>query len=476
MKIALFDLDNTLVQSHALNELRLRAETGNLTSEQLATTKLFPATVRILDALSDQGVSLGLVTNATGAYTRQMLAHHGLARYFPAVVTHSDVGGLGAKPSPDGIRRAMDRLRSGQAIENCIHIGGTEDDVTAAYRAGVRPIVPAWAVTQSLTLPPAIELSSDMLIQYFQKPLEFRLFGERCAQAGSLNFQRDWAWFLPLDEQANVVSITKKMRVFCLGRYFGQKSATTARLHDIHPLSKEIARKDSDPNYQVPDYWISMLARIAMVGGPFVLGEGQQFDVVTVIPTKPGKPKRLEPMLKKIGALLSKAGSKILVDDGILYFDDGCVPSLKALRRDARPTEQNAHLHAHPRPDLAGKNVLIIDDVITSGATVNRALSLLEGYGAASYALALAKTVSILDERRICEKCGRDMQLRKNSQTGARFWSCSGYQNRTCDHTEAMSVGICPRCGGELIQRARKRDKKLFVGCRAYPHCKYIRD
>ena len=47
-------------------------------------------------------------------------------------------------------------------------------------------------------------------------------------------------------------------------------------------------------------------------------------------------------------------------------------------------------------------------------------------------------------------------------------------------HTEearAVVAGkICPYCGADLVERRRKADGKTFIGCSAFPKCKYTRN
>jgi hypothetical protein len=37
-------------------------------------------------------------------------------------------------------------------------------------------------------------------------------------------------------------------------------------------------------------------------------------------------------------------------------------------------------------------------------------------------------------------------------------------------------LGTCPRCKAPLVKRLRRRDRCPFIGCSAYPRCKYSRD
>jgi hypothetical protein len=35
---------------------------------------------------------------------------------------------------------------------------------------------------------------------------------------------------------------------------------------------------------------------------------------------------------------------------------------------------------------------------------------------------------------------------------------------------------FCPKCGGKLLHRRRKRDGRPFLGCSHYPRCRYVLD
>ena len=43
---------------------------------------------------------------------------------------------------------------------------------------------------------------------------------------------------------------------------------------------------------------------------------------------------------------------------------------------------------------------------------------------------------------------------------------------------EAKAVAdgkVCPYCGSELVERRRKSDGGMFIGCSAFPKCRYTR-
>ena len=39
-----------------------------------------------------------------------------------------------------------------------------------------------------------------------------------------------------------------------------------------------------------------------------------------------------------------------------------------------------------------------------------------------------------------------------------------------------IKEGICPRCGGKLVERTAKKDGRKFLGCENYPNCKFTKN
>lgn len=72
----------------------------------------------------------------------------------------------------------------------------------------------------------------------------------------------------------------------------------------------------------------------------------------------------------------------------------------------------------------------------------------------------------------ICELCGNKMVI-KTGKYG-KFLACKGYPE--CKNTRAIVVpteGLCPKCGGQLIQRKSKTGKKYY-SCSNYPECDFM--
>lgn len=476
-RCVLFDFDDTLANTESLREIRETQQYDHLTDEKLAPVRLYKPVAGILDELQRQNVVMGIVTNSGSMYVNKLLDYLQIAHYFKAVVTYSDVKAQGMKPSPVGVRLALERMGI-EASSEVLFVGDTNLDFEAAYQAGITPVLPSWASKQSTSIAPAIEMSSEMLCAHFSSPKEFQLFAERCAELGTANFARQGVYFLPLDENANVVTMEDQITTLCLGRYFGQKSAVSAILHDAHALSREIIKKEDAQVFQIPQHWIELLAHVVRHGGESVYAGGKPFDIITVVPGKVGKDARLERLLQGIQQITFGNGSAAaFVPDIFEYAADA--RSQKTLQRNERHLEANRALHITARGAALLKNarVLIIDDVITTGATMQRSRTLaLEAGASSAHGVALAKTVSIAAQERGCPACARSMYVKKNGTTGDRFWSCMGYHDGLCKHTEPFYVKKCPRCTRDMKVKTNSRSKEKFWGCTGYhatPQCSF---
>jgi len=476
----LFDFDNTLANTESLRDIRETQDYDQLTDERLASVKLYRPIGQTLSALQAQGVTMGIVTNSGAMYVRRLLKHLAIEHFFGVVVTYSDVKAIGMKPSPTGIRLALQKLGI-EATPHVLYVGDTNADIEAAYQAGVTPVLPSWASKESTSMAPAIELSSQELCEHFSAPYEHVLFGERCAERKSIRFDRKKTYFLPLDDNANVVTMEDQIATLCFGRYFGQKSAVSAVMHDAHALSREIIKKEDAPVFDIPAYWFDLFAHVIQRAGESTYTGARPFDIVTVIPAKQGKDPRLERLLAGIEDVARAAGSTALFEPDIFYYADDA-RSQKTLQRNERHYEAQRSLHLTKRglDKVRGARILIIDDVVTTGATIQRARGLaLEAGATSSYAVALAKTVSIAAHEKECTDCGRPMRVVKNSKTAERFWSCTGYAEGACKHTEPFYVQKCPACHRDMRVKTNRNTKEKFWGCTGYhatPQCNFTMD
>ncbi|MBQ7602554.1 MAG: type I DNA topoisomerase [Clostridia bacterium] len=71
----------------------------------------------------------------------------------------------------------------------------------------------------------------------------------------------------------------------------------------------------------------------------------------------------------------------------------------------------------------------------------------------------------------ICDKCGSKMAI-KVGKFG-QFLACTNYP--ACKNIKAINkiVGVCPKCGGDIVEKTSKKGNKFF-GCNNYPKCDYV--
>lgn len=80
---------------------------------------------------------------------------------------------------------------------------------------------------------------------------------------------------------------------------------------------------------------------------------------------------------------------------------------------------------------------------------------------------------------RKCPKCGAPLIFRNSKKTGIQFIGCSAFPK--CKYVEfpnspkpELLDEKCPLCNKQLVKRLNKRGKP-FIGCSGYPKCRYIK-
>ncbi len=101
-----------------------------------------------------------------------------------------------------------------------------------------------------------------------------------------------------------------------------------------------------------------------------------------------------------------------------------------------------------------------------------------EFYGPFQKALAAADTDMPrvkLEEKtdEVCDSCGRPMVI-KPGRFG-RFIACTGFPE--CKTTKPIlkkTGAVCPKCGGDVVERRSRGKGRSFYGCSQYPACDFI--
>jgi DNA topoisomerase-1 len=82
--------------------------------------------------------------------------------------------------------------------------------------------------------------------------------------------------------------------------------------------------------------------------------------------------------------------------------------------------------------------------------------------------------VKIADELtgEICPLCKSPMVIKLGRY--GKFMACSGYPQCKYSKPLLIKTGVsCPECGGELVERRRKKGGRIFYGCANYPRCQF---
>lgn len=473
----LFDLDDTLISTSKLEPYRRSNDRSGLI-DNIHKAKIYAPVLNLLAAIRNENIPVGIVTNAPKWYADIMISHFSLG-VFDTLITYDDVGQSGIKPSPKGINLAIENLALSNS-NNIIYIGDQGSDFNAAYLANIRPIAPSWAQRKPLDQIPAAILNSQSIINSFANFNELELISDRTGRFKNFNFEKSQLSFLPIDRDGNPSPLNaNEIEILALGRYFSQKSVLTSGLHESHPLSKDIARKDKDEKYVLPRCYIDLLTRSITQLEIYISEKTQtkfKFDIITVVPSKPKKNPRLENALANIQQCIGISNRSFIKD--LFQFHENS-PSLKTIiggkPERIKALEFHLHLNERYKERLSGKNILIIDDVLTTGSTIERCFNLLDANLVSKhYAICLAKTVSYKDNNLLCPQCSRPLAIRKNQQKGTRFYGCTGYFEKInqCKFQTNLVIKPCPQCDGDLVER--KGSKSIFLGCtNFYNGCTY---
>lgn len=471
----IFDLDNTILDTSGLQEIRENHNVDAL-NQALHTLEIHDAANRLIHFLFEKNIKLGIVTNSPRWYAERILKHFNIFNFFQSVVTYNEVAYQGIKPSPTGIKKVLVDLEIADP-STVIYIGDEGNDVIASYNAGVLPVIGSWTNRQPLSDTPFGVLSYKLIKKHFPNLKNLGLLAENSAIDGCYSPIDGEANFLPLDSNGNIISNPENLAIYCFGRYFSQKNEITARLHDNHKLSQDIFEKENaTSNYSVPVYWNQIFSNIIKNISSYPKSKIDQFDIVTVIPAKENKVKRLENMLGTIQH--EHEGVQFLTE--LFYFEKGA-PSLKSLPKVQRLETLKKYLRVNAKysSSISGKNILILDDVITTGSTLKVSCELLIALGAnVVLGSCIAKTVSLQREFKQCPNCDSELILRKNHTTHARFWSCphKNENGEYCRYTESIKEKDCPNCGRAMYRRKNNSDGSLFLACSGYhstPFCNY---
>jgi len=96
----------------------------------LARTSLMKGAAEVVKELNNKGMKLGVATNKLGRFSREILKHFGLERFFSSVLGAGD--GIPPKPAPDILLRALSEMGVGK--NKAFYVGDAPIDIeSGAY-------------------------------------------------------------------------------------------------------------------------------------------------------------------------------------------------------------------------------------------------------------------------------------------------------------------------------------------------------
>ncbi len=421
LKCLLFDLDDTLANTAHLDAA---CRNGDRAAVDAALPKL-TVPEGLVDALrtASNSVTLGVVTAAPRWYAEKLLT-----KLFPKItwaVIVCSADSTRGKPYPDPIVHAIDHL--GLEPSEVAYLGDSAKDMEAASHAGVRSVLCRWISRESDAkrfFPDAVLQTPEQIEEFLANPRAFLPLLERIPPSIALPPAKE--------PQLRLEVNGERLSVTAFGRYYPREGATVD-LHTHHKLSKQIAKKATDPVFTIPSDWIKPIAQ-------FIDNEvtTKGLDIVTVIPAKAGRDPRMERLLKRLEAAVHAESGVTFIPDLLEFVSDA--GTIKNLGRAERIAAVEKGLRVKGR--CRNKCVLVLDDVITSGATLAAAKSKLLSAGASKVrCVAVARTISrhvfsVSKDVKVCPNCGRPMVIRISPH--GKFWGCTGFKSRDCTHTEKL--------------------------------------
>lgn len=415
--VLLFDLDNTLLHTDDLKRFRRRGPANAETfindlklAVRTEPDKRLIYTKEQLTAIKRRypAIKLGIFTRAPRLYTETLLKIFYRGIGWDIVLTHDDLPYV--KPHPAGIDYVMRGLGI-DAADQIALVGDDITDVLVAYRSGCWSIFDTsrWETVPPFTnrTIPDLQLTDgpEQLLALLEQPekglplLEQRI---ACAAVDRPTIRADEPTPLPspgriLEQVFHIPGQEHPETVQVLGRYITLREPQYPKAAH-HILSQQIrAHKDATT---FPRSWsAAVLEAIAdfLQQKPWLVLP----LTVTVIPPKPGRVPHLQHFFQQIEEEHAQwsAYSRLEVSFSydLLAFDAGVASHHNGrLKRQARIDNIRRYLYTPSPSSVEGRHILLVDDVITSGATLLTAKERLMESGAASvHVMALAQTVTI---------------------------------------------------------------------------------
>lgn len=413
MKAAIFDLDMTLVDSSYLEQYR-KNQLWQKVKREIDRVRPFDlkqpiAPHKIPAAMKKQGLAVAVVTSSPGWYAKQILSRFHIP--FDVLIAYEDTEQH--KPDAEPLELALKRLAV-DASET-FYLGDDIMDVEACHHAGITCIGAAWRYAANgpplktfCSCAPSIVLWTPSSLLKLNKLPNYELLGERLTKDDEAIWHRGST--LSWRENGQTVQ--------ALGRYIKADDSRQAN----HELSKNIIDLKNDDDGA--EGFGELLAR-------YVNASVYKPQAIVSVPPKPDQRNRFSSLLDytqdHINGSVSVHNNSLSCTRAIDGYKEMGEQQRRRAIRGVFKTKRQWH----------GK-VLLIDDVYTTGAVSDECVRVLIANGAEEVRVLVFGLSQQRLESMSCPNCERRMRIRKNSNTGERFWGCSGFPDH-CQRTVSIA-------------------------------------
>lgn len=420
--LLIFDLDDTLLSTEHLDGFRGQEFAGpqnaqyktELAEHARTLDHLIPENFLLLLQRDFPNLALSVFTRAPKVYADILIKTCFPKVQWSSIVAFEDVAHT--KPRPDGIRLAARKLNIRDEKRIAL-VGDSKSDLIAAYQAGVTAVLltagwePNWSNRNHPNrgdrfkainlMPDAIVASYGDLRNLITNPVHMLPCLEAWDADSALNQSPE---LMRVDAHKHFNNLQDAgypnwIDVHAMGRYF--PSSTSRGWYDFtmreHHHSVTMAILNAKEGIPYPESWTECCTNL-IAGYAFDASQKGQSILVCTIPSSSGSIRpagrdRLVDLLKQIEPRL-KNFKNVAIKYEVLQYTPGA-SSNKTLDRDSRFANVRDHMFVACPSTVDGMEVLVIDDVSTSGATFFYASRYLTQAGAYSVrCLALTQTIS----------------------------------------------------------------------------------
>lgn len=229
--------------------------------------------------------------------------------------------------------------------------------------------------------------------------------------------------------------------LYMLGRYFGYSHY----MSQLHPYSTAIyLNKRNGKAFGKFDPEFKRLYSLAVRR----IQKNNHIDGICSVPPRPGRENRIKNILEEI----AEENDIWNLSDDMICTED--YPTQKALSQPER--EENVEGVFRFNGDLSGMNIIIIDDIVSTGSTMRECIRELKGSGAEQIFIVVLAVNQIqgsywssVDPQICCPRCDEKMHLLINSYNKNFFYSCYECRNSTLDFEQGWG-NLCDQVNREF--------------------------